>query len=397
MRLRDIARMHMMFGGDLVRLQRPDEAEAYLRAALAVDPELTTALSLLARVLLDTLRADEAIAAMRAAVAREPDNLYHRGTLGSALLLAGRYAEGWADWIATRHLSPALGEAAREWTGQALRGRTLLVICCDGFGDAFQFSRYVPTLVANGATVVLAAPAAAIPVLKRIPGVSGIVDRTRARPPYDLWTEDKILPLRLGTTLNNIPLAAGHLSADPARRTHWASRLEQLQPRRGRMRVGLVWGGDPRNDQDAARSIPAGQAASLLAPLLGLPGLAIASLQHGARAPETANLAALRPDLLDLAPSLGDFGETAAILANLDVLIGVETGTTHLACAMGMPSWVMLSRRPDWRWMLSGQRSPWYDTARLWRQPALGDWNSVVGEMTVALRGMTEGKGLSAP
>ncbi len=389
MRLRDLARMHMMFGGDLLRSQRPEEAEAYLRAALAIDPDLTTALGLLARALLDTLRADEAIHVLRVAVAREPDNLYHRGTLGSALLLAGRYAEGWPDWIATRALSPPMGEASREWTGQPLRGRTLLVVCCDGFGDAFQFSRYLPSLAANGAKIILAAPAAAIPVLRRVAGVAAIVDRLKPRPPHDLWTEDKLLPLRLGTTLANIPLACGHLNADPARQAHWAARLEQLQPRAGRMRVGLVWGGDPRNDQDAARSIPQGQAAATLAPLLALPGLAFAALQHGPRGAEAESLKQLRPDLLDLGPALADFGETAAMLANLDLLIGVETGATHLASAMAMPCWLMLSRRPDWRWLLSGERSPWYDTARLWRQPALGDWRSVVASMTTALAEMT--------
>ncbi len=389
MRLRDLARMHMMFGGDLLHAQRPEEAEAYLRAALAVDPELTTALGLLSRVLLDTLRADEAVAVLRAAVAREPDNFYHRGALGSALLLAGRYAEGWPEWIATRALSPALGEASREWIGQALRGRTLLVVCCDGFGDAFQFSRYVPNLAAAGATVILAAQAAAIPVLRRVPGVSQVVDRAaKARPAYDLWTEDKLLPLRFSTTIETIPLAAGHLTADPARRAHWAAKLEQAQPRAGRMRVGLVWGGDPRNDQDPARSLPQGQAAALLAPLLAMPNLAFVSLQHGARAGETASLVAQRPDLIDLAPSLADFGETAAILANLDLLIGVETGTTHLACAMGQPCWLMLSRRPDWRWLLAGETSPWYETARLWRQPQLGNWPSVIEAMAERLNAL---------
>ncbi len=390
MRLRDLARMHLMFGGDLLRAQRPEEAEPYLRAALAIDPELTTALGPLSRVLLDTMRIDEAIAALRAAVAREPDNLYHRSSLGSMLLLSGRYAEGWQDWIATRALAPPLEEPTREWISQPLRGRTLLVICCDGFGDAFQFSRYVPNLAAAGATVILAGHASALPVLRRVPGVSQVIDRAaKARPGYDLWTEDKLLPLRSSTTLETIPLAGGHLSADPARRAHWSAKLEQMQPRAGRMRVGLVWGGEPRNDQDPVRSLPQGHAAALLAPLLALPGVAFVSLQHGARAVEAPSVIARRPDLIDLGPSLTDFGETAAILANLDLLIAVETGTAHLACAMGQPCWVMLSRRPDWRWLLAGEKSPWYESARLWRQPQLGNWPAVIEAMTEALKALT--------
>lgn len=376
MRLRDIARMHMMFGGDLMRAQRPEEAEPYLRAALAVDPELTPALSLLARALLDMQRLDEAVHVLRVAVRQEPGNPFHRGTLGSALLLGGRYREGWAEWAATRALTPQLGPPEREWNGRDdLRGRTLLVICCDGFGDAFQFSRFLPGLAERGARVVVACQGAAMPVLRRVPGVAQVVDREKPRPAHDLWTEDKILPLRLGIEVASIPLANGYLTADPARVEHWRQRLPQ-----GR-RVGLVWGGDPKNDQDPARSLPLGQVAALLAPILGVPGLTMVSLQHGGQRAEAHGLARV----LDIAPALTDFGETAAALACMDLMIGVETAATHLAAAMGVPTWVMLSRRPDWRWMLTGETSPWYATARLWRQPALGDWRPVTLAIASAL------------
>ncbi len=380
MRLRDIARMHLMFGGDLMRVGRADEAEAYLRAALLVDPGLTPAIGLLARALLDLQRADEAIALQREAARREPGNMFHRGTLGAMLLTAGRYREGWAEWAATRALTPRLAEPSREWDGRAeLRGRTLLVICCDGFGDAFQFCRYVPDLAARGARIVLACAVEAMPILARLEGVAQVVDRTRPLPRHDLWTEDKILPMRFGTVPGNIPRAGGYLAADPARVAAWAARLPP-----GR-KVGLVWGGRAENDQDGARSLPPGQVAALLRPVLAQGGTFV-SFQHGPRRPEVATL----PGVLDIAGELGDFGETAAALACMDLLVGVETAATHLAGAMGRPVWVLLSRRPDWRWGLSGETCPWYGSARLWRQGAAGDWAGVTAAVAAAL-GAKEG------
>jgi tetratricopeptide (TPR) repeat protein len=376
MRLRDIARMHLMFGGDLLRAGRADEAEAYLRAALLVDPALTPAVGLLARALLDLLRADEAIALQREAARREPGNMFHRGTLGAMLLTAGRYREGWAEWAATRALTPRLADPTREWDGRAdLRGRTLLVICCDGFGDAFQFCRYIPALTERGARIVLACQAEAAPVLKRLPGVAQTVDRTKPLPRHDLWTEDKILPMRFATEPGNIPLAQGYLAADPDRVAVWTRRLPPGP------KIGLVWGGNPQNDQDGTRSLPPGQVASLLRPILAHAGAQCVSFQHGPRRAEAATL----PGVLDIAGELGDFGETAAALSCMDLLIGVETATTHLAAALGRPAWVLLSRRPDWRWGLAGEACPWYATARLWRQGAAADWAAVTGAVAAAL------------
>ncbi len=378
MRLRDIARMHLMFGGDLLRGSRADEAEAYLRAALLVDPALTPAIGLLARALLDLQRVDEAIAVQREAARREPSNMFHRGTLGAMLLTAGRYREGWAEWAATRALTPRLADPAREWDGRAeLRGRTLLVICCDGFGDAFQFCRYVPALAERGARIVLACQPEAMPILSRVAGVAQTVDRTKPLPRHDLWTEDKILPMRFATEPGSIPRAEGYLAADPARVAVWVRRLPP-----GR-KVGLVWGGNPQNDQDGTRSLPPGQVAGLLGPILACGGTQYVSFQHGPRRAEAATL----PGVLDIAGELTEFGETAAALACMDLLIGVETAATHLAGAMGRPAWVLLSRRPDWRWGLSGQSCPWYASARLWRQGAVGDWAGITAAVAAALPG----------
>jgi hypothetical protein len=377
-RLRDLARMHLMFGGDLVRGPAPEEAEPYLRAALAIDPQQHHALGLLGKVMFAAGRVTEGLAFLAEHARRRPDDVLARGAYGSALLLAGDYERGWPEWLHSRKDRPPMGPAGREWDGRAdLRGRTLLVICCDGFGDAFQFVRYAPTLAARGAKVVFACHPETVSLLRSMPGVAQAVDRTGRMPPFDLWTEDKVVPYRLGARLDNIPLSAGYLKADPARVAGLRARL----PATGGRRIGIVWGGDPNNMQDEARSLPPDQAAALLDPILAAAEAQWCSFQLG---PRQAELRAM-PGVLDLAPGLRDFSDTAAAIACMDLVIGVETAVTHLAGAMGTPAWLMLAHRPDWRWGMTGETTPWYASARLFRQRRTDDWASVTQAIAAAL------------
>ena len=375
-RLLEIARMHLMFGGDLVRGPHPEDAEPHLRAALAIDPTLHHALGLLGKVMFATDRIAEGLDLLARHAELKPDILT-RAAYGSALLLSGDYPRGWPLWLEMRKERPPMGPVGMEWDGRAnLRGRTLLLICCDGFGDAFQFCRYAPALAARGARVVLACHTETVSLLKSAPGVSLAVDRTGKMPPFDLWTDDKILPHHMGATLENIPLAAGYLKVDPGRVAGMRARL----PATDKRRIGLVWGGDPNNMQDEARSLPAGAAAGLLGPVLAA-GVQWCAFQLG---PRHAELAAMR-GVLDLSPGLRDFADTAAALACMDLVVGVETAVTHLAAAMGIPVWIMLAHRPDWRWGMTGEASPWYASARLFRQPRTDDWAAVAASIAGAL------------
>ena len=377
--LRLLARMHLMFGGELHRGPRPGDAEPQLRAALALDPSLHLARGLLGKVLLATDRTEAALGALADAARAQPDNVLAQGAYGSALLLAGRYAEGFPIWSAERATMKLPLPRERDWDGVAdLRGRTLLVLCHDGFGDALQFCRYVPLLAERGARVVLACQAPLMALMKSLAGVAQVVDRDGPMPPFDLWTDEKVLPVRFGTTLNTIPLADGYLAPPAMRVAAWRSRLP---PANGRRRIGLLWAGGTRNDQNDIRSLPPGRVAALLAPVLAVPGVQWFSFQREAPRAELATM----PGVIDLTPGLRDFADTAAAMACMDLMIGVETAVTHLAGAMGHPAWIMLAHRPDWRWGMRGERSPWYASARLFRQPITDDWAAVTGSVAGAL------------
>jgi ADP-heptose:LPS heptosyltransferase len=180
------------------------------------------------------------------------------------------------------------------------------------------------------------------------------------------------LPLAFKTDAESIPAAVPYLAPPPAAAAKWAQRL----PQSGRLRVGLAWSGNPTHRNDRHRSIPLDR----LAPLLDVPGVDFVSLQRDLREDDRRILQSL-PRIASLGDTLADFADTAAILARLDLLIAVDTAVAHLAGSLAKPVWVMLPFLPDWRWMLARNDCPWYPTARLYRQPALGDWDSVLAQM----------------
>ena len=241
-----------------------------------------------------------------------------------------------------------------------------------GFGDTIQLCRYLPPLVAGGAQVVLECAAPLLPLLRCLPGVT-LIRPGAARPPYDVWTDQMSLPRLFGTALDTIPCQDSYLHADPARVAAWAASLPPG------LRVGLAWAGNPLHSNDRRRSIPP----DALAPLLAAAPGAFISLQVGAAASAAARLG------VTSAGSLADFGETAALATNLDLVITVDTAVAHLCGALGVPTWVLLPHAPDWRWLLGRDDSPWYNAMRLFRQDRPGDWAGVIGRVAAALRAAT--------
>ncbi len=321
----------------------------------------------------------EAIAAGDAAIACDPGFAPGWWNRAIARLLAGDLAGGFADaeWR-KRHPRFAADFAALtgpEWQGGPIAGKRLLVHAGQGMGDTIQFARYLPALVVTGANVTLACAAALVPLLVRIPGVT-VTRRADGLPPHDLWIDQMSLPHRLGVA--PIPLAQGYLAADPAATTPWRQG--------GPWRVSLVWAGNPAHSNDRHRSLPKGVAARLLQPLhrlaASLPRLRLVNLQTGPRHGELAELAEIGDPPIELA----SFADTAAAIAGLDMVITVDTATAHLAGALGKPVWVMLPHAPDWRLQLVRHDSPWYDSMRLFRQPAPGDWNAVIRAVAAAMR-----------
>ena len=356
-------------------------AAALLRTAVAQGPDVAATHASLAAVLTAEGFLPEAIAAGDAAIACDPGFAPGWWNRAIARLLAGDLAGGFADaeWR-KRHPRFATDFAALtgpEWDGGPLAGKRLLVHAGQGMGDTIQFARYLPALVAAGATVTLACAAALVPLLSQIAGIA-VVRRVDGLPPHDLWVDQMSLPHRLG--VGSIPGADGYLATDPAGTAARQRAFARL------WRVGVVWAGNPAHSNDRNRSLPRGEAARLLQPLLRLgatlPRLRLVSLQTGARQDELAD----PPGIAGLPAPLGDFAETAEAIAALDLVITVDTATAHLAGALGTPVWLMLPYAPDWRWQLNRHDSPWYGAMRLFRQPEPGDWNAVIRAVAAALR-----------
>jgi hypothetical protein len=253
---------------------------------------------------------------------------------------------------------------APAWRGEPLAGRRLLVWAEQGLGDTLQFVRYARHLADLSAEIVVEVqPELERVVRQSLPDIE-VIARGGPPPRFDVHAPLMSLPHRLGTHLDTIPADVPYLKADEARMARWADRLG---PRDAGRRIGVVWAGNVQSSNLRRRSLDPG----LLGALADVPGVEWFSLQKGSAA---------RPpvDMTDWTAELLDFADTAALLTQLDLVITVDTAVAHLAGALGRPVWIMLLNAPDWRWLLRRADSPWYPTARLFRQHQPGDWNSVV-------------------
>jgi len=331
-------------------------------------------------------RHEEAILAYEAALAAAPDHpdrFTARVSLGTCHLLLGQFAQGLPCLEARisdpRGPAPRPLDPARTLDGvTGVQGRTVLLRFEQGLGDAIQFCRYAPMLAERGASVVLEAPDALRELLASAPGVARVIPVGADPEPFDYNVFLASLPLAFGTRLDTIPAPVPYLRAPPEQRTRWRDRLGP----RARPRVGLVWRGNARHENDAQRSIPIER----IVPLLLAPGAGRFewfNLQREASDAELLHL--VRLGVRNVVEEITDLADTAAIVEELDLVISVDTSVAHLAGALGKPVWILLAFEPDWRWMLGRGDSPWYPTARLFRQPGAGDWQAVVEDVGKAL------------
>jgi hypothetical protein len=231
--------------------------------------------------------------------------------------------------------------------------------------------RYAALAAARGANVVVEVQPPLKSVLAGVDGVSEVVAEGDPLPPHDLRCPMLSLPLAFGTTLATIPNRVPYIAAAPERIAKWRALLPS-----GKARIGLVWAGNRGHHNNRNRSI----ALERLLPLLAVPGIDWVALQTEIDGPDRAVLDA-HPDITNLGDALSDFGDTAAVMAALDLVVSVDTAAAHLAGAMAKPVWILLPFSPDWRWLTDRRDSPWYPTARLFRQRAAGDWSSVISEV----------------
>jgi Glycosyltransferase family 9 (heptosyltransferase) len=270
-----------------------------------------------------------------------------------------------------------------RWRGeQDIAGRTILLHAEQGHGDTIQFCRYVPLVAAKGATVVLAVSPLLKSLLSRLPGASHVADGTGGMPTPDIQCALMSLPLAFSTRIETVPAAVPYLEPPAPHLRLWR---DKLGPRRGQ-RIGIAWSGNVHHKADRRRSLALEQ----IEPLVGL-GWPLYCLQRELR-PDDLPAFARFSNIRYFGEALRDFADTAALIAELDLVIAVDTAVAHLAGALGKPVWVLLAHAPDWRWMLGRNDSPWYPTMRLFRQATPGDWSQVIVRVRDEL---VRGRGLS--
>ncbi|WP_343656327.1 tetratricopeptide repeat-containing glycosyltransferase family protein [Paraburkholderia caribensis] len=373
-------------GMALLRGSQPVEAEAAFRRALAVQSDHRDALHNLGTALKLQGRYDEAEAVYRQTLALAPDFADARWNLGVLLLTQGRLEEGWPHAEARLAQQPkpdAVPPPAgmRQWLGESLEGRSLLLWHEQGYGDCVQFARYAPLLKTLGVRhLTLMCPEPMKPLMATMAGVDDVRSHTAGLPAHDYWAYPLSLPLRFGTRLDTVPAALPYLRALPERIERWRARLAAGNG----LKIGLVWKGFAGNQHDETRSVPG---LAPLAPLWTVPGATFFSLQKGQGETEAAAPPVGQP-IVHLGSAIEDFADTAAIVAQLDLLVTVDTAAAHITGALGKPCWLMLPRDwTDWRWLLERDDSPWYPgVMRLFRQSDARDWREVAERIADALR-----------
>jgi tetratricopeptide (TPR) repeat protein len=368
----------------LQRLARNAEALGYFDRAIALRPRFALAFNHRGTSLSELRRFDEALASFASATAIDPDYADAHWNRALLQLLLGDFAGGWAarEW---GRKSKAVGFVDRQftkptWLGETLvAGQTILLHSDEGLGDTIQFARYATMVARRGARVILEVQDFLQPLLSGIEGVSLCLPKSiAALPEFDLHCPLSSLPLAFGTRLETIPSAAAYLpSPSPERMQLWQARLGVHD----KLRVGLVWSGNPAHGNDRNRSMTL----RMLSSILNVDAHFI-SLQKDVRPDDSAALLE-RSEIVDWTGHLTDFAETAALMSCLDLVITVDTSIAHLAGALGRPTWILLPYTPDYRWLLDRDDSPWYPSVRLFRQDERRDYASVLVHVRAELQG----------
>jgi tetratricopeptide (TPR) repeat protein len=362
-------------GKKLYRSNRLAEAESIFHAALAASPDNPEILTHLANVALAGNRLPEAIAVYERAFALRPDDPWIRYCLGLACLTAGDFRRGWEYFEARLDRQKLWREVSRRrWRGNGSDppGKSMLLLAEQGLGDVIHFIRFVPTLVDMGYRVsVLVAPGLK-PLLAVQPWLTAVYAKDDERPDFDEYCPLLSLPLILRHHTSEWRGRIPYLDVPPGPLDHARRRMASC----GGIKVGFVWAGNPDHEKDAMRSLPL----QTLSAIFPDGGVSLFSLQKRCFPTDRGAMARL-PELHDLSGELCDFAATAALVSQLDLVVSVDTSVAHLAGALAVPVWILLPFAPDWRWQLDRSDSPWYPTARLYRQPAPGDWEPVIRQV----------------
>ncbi|HEX3382761.1 MAG TPA: tetratricopeptide repeat-containing glycosyltransferase family protein [Paraburkholderia sp.] len=386
-------------GNVLGDLNQPHEAQRCYQRALELAPGFVDAWNNLGLAQVDLNQREAALSSYERALALNPASVEAHWNQSLCLLQMGRFDTGWREyewrWERSRIKAGKRAFAQPSWLGDfPLDGKTILLHAEQGLGDTLQFCRYATLVAKLGAKVVLEVPAALLRLLSTLEGVDRLVEAGQPLPPFDCHCPLLSLPLAFSTNETSIPAATPYLFAQSSAVSEWRERIERDHVTdngaSGPLKVGLVWAGENRAQVAELRKIDARRSLAFeqFAPLLDVPNVRFFSVQKGAAAPQLAE-SACRERVADYTELLHDFADTAALVASLDLLISVDTSTAHLAGALDKPVWILNRFDTCWRWLLERSDTPWYPSARLFRQPAFGDWSSVIDAVRDALAGLS--------
>lgn len=383
---RTLPELHFNLAVSLQLAGQLDEAAAHYRAAAQLKDDFVQAWLNLASLYEQQDNVRGALEAYRGAIKSAPDEVAAHVNYAQHLLRLGRFDEGWKEYEWRWRLPEMAAWAPRfdrpRWDGSEPAGKTLLVYAEQGFGDAIHFARYVPLLAKRGARTVFRCPATLKALFAGTPGIGQVVHEREPLPAFDLCCPLLSLPRLFKTGMDSIPADVPYIRADAEKTRQWREKLASPLPA---LHVGLVWTTDSKIAPYKAVPLEA------CAPLGQVAGVVLHSLQTGAAAAE-----ADRPPsgmaLVNESAHLRDFSDTAALIANLDLVISIDTAVVHLAGAMAKPVWTLLAQPADWRWLVDRDDSPWYPTMRLFQKPRGASWQVVIDDVVTALRPMASRK-----
>jgi tetratricopeptide (TPR) repeat protein len=380
------AELHYNLGNACLAAEHWREAAECYRETLQRTPKHARALANLGVAEREQGNLEPAVAHFREAIAVDPEYADAHWNMALAQLMRGESREGWQEYEWRLRIAdfPVRRHEGAIWDGSPLAGQTILLHAEQGLGDSFQFIRFATVLKERGARVILECPAALVSVLRGAQGLDRVIGAGEALPPYDVQAPLLSLPHLLSKETEKEPgwgtERVPYIRAEATRVAAWKTRLGEGPE----IKVGLCWQGNPNYRADQRRSIPL----SMLMPLARMPGVRLFSLQKGEGAEQLAELPK-EARIENLGPMIdreGAFIDSAAILANLDLLITSDTAFPHLAGALGRRVWLLLASVPDWRWGLKGEAAPGYPTMRLFRQEKAGDWAGIVARVAEELK-----------
>lgn len=364
-------------------MNRVTEAASVGQEAVRLAPNNPDNLVNLSLVYTDLDDRERAIACLLRALGLNPSHADARLALAQNLLARGELEPGWIEYEWRNETEAGKGTLPRitsaPWNGMHIPTGKLLLIGDQGYGDTIQFARYIPMAAERCQEIILGCSAEMAPLLARIPGVGVCCHRWNEIPGHAAHARLSSLAGLFHTTMDTIPTKVPYLVPDPVRASAWAQRLQQMLPP-GIPKIGIAWSGRPTHPNDRRRSIRLSQ----LLPLAAAGAASFVCIQKPFPT-QDQDVVPSFPGLTDLSPDLSDFEATAALVANLDLIITVDTAMGHLSGALGKRVWIMLPKASDWRWLLDREDSPWYPTARLFRQHVPGDWTNVIDQVKQAL------------